>query len=112
MKIFEVESADTQRLAALLDFLHGQSINSASKGDIAVDTFVQSARNLGIIVDPESLPDLLGRPPLSNMIEPFQPYTKVIRFKGSDTGSTKMSVDKAEEIVNQNAKQAMKRAMK
>jgi hypothetical protein len=45
-------------------------------------------------------------------LEPLEPNSAVIRFKGNDESDAEMSTDNAADIVNQNAKAAMKRGMK
>ena len=67
------------------------------------------AKGLGVTISPTQLGDLIAQPPLSNVLEPYQPNSGVVRFKGNMAADADMDTDQAEEIVNQNAKAAMKR---
>jgi hypothetical protein len=55
------------------------------------------------------LADTVSQEPLSNVLEPFDPNSGVVCFKGNTETDTGMSVDQAEAVVNSNAKSAMKR---
>lgn len=112
MKIFEVQSPDIERLAALASFLKGRAKDTASKKEISITSFIKLARELGVDVTEESIGEIVSKPPMSNLIEPFEPQSGVIRFKGNLEKSAAMPVDKAENIVASNANAAMKRGMK
>jgi hypothetical protein len=113
MLIFEVESTgvDVGKLAALAAFLAGRAEDTDAKKQISTSAFINLARNLGVAVTADAIGDLIAQPPLSNVLEPYEPMTNIIKFKGNTDVAPTMSVDKAEEIVSQNAKSAMKRGM-
>ena len=69
------------------------------------------AKSLGVIINPESLGELVNQEPLSNVLEPLDPNSGVVRFKGNTEAETGMSVDQAEAVVNSNAKAALNRRM-
>jgi hypothetical protein len=46
---------------------------------------------------------------LKNVLEPLEPNSNVVRFKGNTEAVTGMSVDQSRAVVDANAKQAMKR---
>jgi hypothetical protein len=46
---------------------------------------------------------------LSNVLEPLDPASGVISFKGDTEAATGMSVDQAHAVVDSNAKAALKR---
>ena len=112
MRINEVTDPDTQRLAALSQFLLGRSKDETAKKQISQDAFVNTAKSLGVNVTQDNLADLISREPLSNILEPLEPNSGVVRFKGDTEATTGMTVDQAEDIVDRNAKAAMKRGMK
>ena len=58
------------------------------------------------------LSELVAQEPLKNILEPIEPNSDVIRYKGNQEVDTTMPVDKAQDIVAKNAKAAMKRDMK
>ena len=60
-------------------------------------------------INPESLGDLISQEPLSNVLEPMEPNSGVVRFKGNTEAETGMSVDQARAVVDSNAKAAMNR---
>lgn len=109
MKIFEVQSPQIERLVALSNFLMGRAKDTASKKEISIMSFIKLARDLGIDVTEDSIGEMVSKPPLSNLIEPFEPQSGVIRFKGNLGKAAPMPVDKAENIVAQNAQAAMNR---
>jgi hypothetical protein len=109
MLIFEVEDPSTQKLVALSQFLLGRSEDQASRKQISSQAFIDLANNLGVMVTEANLGDMISRPPLSNILEPYEPNSGVVRFKGNYEKSSPMSVDKAENIVDKNAKAAMRR---
>jgi len=119
MLIFEVENSaplDHTKLMALVQFLSGRANDTNAKKEISVGAFVNAAKNLGLDLDinpnndadDEEIAALTASPPLSNLLLPYEPGSKIIKFKGNnDTGDTTMPVNKAENIVAQNAKSAM-----
>ena len=114
MLIFEIDQsangADPGKLMALVTFLSGRSADTSAKKEISQTAFIQLAKNLGVNVTTDNLGDIIAQPPLSNILEPLDPNSGVIRFKGNtEPGQQPMDTDKAEEVVNKNAKKAMKR---
>lgn len=116
MKIFEIQGSqnlESERLVALLDFLEKMAKNSASKGGISTAAFIEAAQDLRLNVNERNIDQILTTPPISNIIEPFNPGTKVIHFKGDAKDDTAtMPVDQARDIVAKNAQSAMKKGMK
>ena len=100
---------DSQKLAALSQFLLGRSQDETAKKEISQTAFIDLAKSVGVNVTPENLGDLISQEPLSNLLEPLQPNSKVVRFKGNTEAETGMSVDQARAVVDSNAKAAMKR---
>lgn len=109
MLIREVADPNTQRLAALSQFLLGRSEDETAKKQISQTAFIDLAKSLGVNVTAENLGDLINQEPLSNILEPLEPNSKVVRFKGDTEAETGMSVDQARAVVDSNAKAAMKR---
>jgi len=110
---FSEGGVNTVKLSALIDFLAGRAEDSNAKKQISKQALINSAKNLGINLNDQILDELVLKEPLSNILEPMEPNSDIIRFKGNDEPeSTAMSVDRAEDIVNQNAKAAMRRGMK
>lgn len=111
MRIDEVSDTqvDSGKLMALAQFLSGRSQDQDAKKQISQQAFVDLARNLGVMITPDSLVEIVAKPPLSNILEPIEPNSGVVRFKGNLDKSTQMSVNQAEKIVDKNAKAAMRR---
>lgn len=112
MKIFEVADPDGQKLLALSQFLLGRSEDEAAKKQISQNAFIDAAKSLGINVTIDNLGDLVNKEPLRNILEPIDPNSGVVRFKGDTEAQTGMSVDMARATVDSNAKAAMKRRQK
>lgn len=108
----ERQDAVAEKLAALGEFLAGRAQDTNSKMQISKQAFINTAKNLGINVSEQSLAQLISQKPLNDILEPIEPNSDVIRFKGNTEVDTAMNVDQAEKIVNKNAKAAMRRAMK
>jgi len=100
---------DTKKLAALSQFLAGRSEDESAQKQISQDAFIDLAKSLGVNVTPDNLGDIISQDPLKNILEPLDPGSNVIRFKGNTEAATGMSVDQAQEVVNSNAKAALKR---
>lgn len=109
MLIREVADPNTQRLAALSQFLLGRSQDETAKKQISQEAFIDLAKSVGVNVTPDNLGDLISQEPLSNLLEPLEPNSGVVRFKGDTEAATGMSVDQARAVVDSNAKSAMKR---
>jgi hypothetical protein len=111
MLIREVADPNTQRLAALSQFLLGRSQDETAKKQISQTAFIDLAKSLGVNVTADNLGDLISQEPLSNILEPLEPNSGVVRFKGDTEAATGMSVDQARAVVDSNAKAALKRRM-
>jgi len=109
MRIFEVADPNSQKLMALSQFLSGRSDDESAKKQISQQAFIDLAKSLGVNVTLENLGELIGQPPLSNILEPLDPNSGIVRFKGNTEAETGMSVDQARAVVDSNAKAAMKR---
>jgi hypothetical protein len=109
MRIFEVADPNATKLMALSQFLMGRSDDEVAKKEISQTAFIEAAKSLGVNVTPETLGELISRDPLKNILEPLQPNSGVVRFKGNTEAETGMSVDQARAVVDSNAKAAMKR---
>jgi hypothetical protein len=106
MKIMEVDTGKPDRLLGLAQFLAGRATDTASKKQISQQAFVKLAQELGINVTDSNLADVIGQPPLSNVLEPLDPATGMITFKGGEKEVTQMPVNKAQDIVAKMAKKA------
>ena len=116
MKIFEVDSSttatpDPDKLLGLVQFLNGRADDINAQKQISQDAFMSLAQSLGVNITSANLGDMIAQPPLSNVLEPLDPNSGMITFKGADIGPTKMPVNKAQDIVAKAAKSAMKRGM-
>jgi hypothetical protein len=109
MLIFEVTDPDTQKLAALSQFLLGRSQDETAKKQISQSAFIDLAKSLGVNVTQDNLGDLISKEPLNNILDPLEPNSGVVRFKGNTEAATGMSVDQARAVVDSNAKSALKR---
>ena len=109
MRLVEFVTPDSQKLLALTKFLSGRADNTTAKKEISQTAFVDLAQSLGVSINPESLGELISQEPLSNVLEPMEPNSGVVRFKGNTEAETGMSVDQARAVVDTNAKAAMNR---
>jgi hypothetical protein len=109
MRITEVTDSNTRKLAALSQFLLGRSEDESARKQISQAAFIEAAKSLGVNVTEENLGDLISQEPLSNILEPLDPNSGVVRFRGDTEAVTGMSVDQARAVVDSNAKAAMKR---
>ena len=100
---------DASKLAALSTFLAGRANDESARKQISQTAFIEAAKSLGVNVTPDNLGDLISQEPLSNLLEPLEPNSGVVRFKGDTEAETGMSVDQARAVVDSNAKAAMKR---
>jgi len=97
------------KLLALATFLKDRAQDENAQAQISQDAFIEAARSLDITITPESLAELISKDPLKNVLEPLEPNSGVVRFKGNTEEVTGMSVDQARAVVDSNAKAAMKR---
>ena len=109
MLIREVADPNLKKLAALSQFLLRRSEDESAQKQISQTAFIDLAKSLGVNVTPTNLGDLISQEPLSNILEPLDPTSGVISFKGDTEAATGMSVDQAQAVVDSNAKAAMKR---
>ena len=109
MRILEVTDLNTRKLAALSQFLLGRSEDESARKQISQAAFIEAAKSLGVNVTKENLGDLISQEPLKNILEPLEPNSGVVRFRGDTEAQTGMSVDQARAVVDSNAKAAMKR---
>lgn len=98
-----------EKLLALTTFLKDRAQDENAAAQISQDAFIEAAKSLGINVTPDNLNNMIGQAPLKNVLEPLEPGSTVIRFKGNTEGQVGMSVDQARAVVDSNAKAAMKR---
>ena len=104
------DSAKSQeKLLALAVFLKDRAKDENARAEISQAAFIDLAQNLGVNVTAENLADMISQEPLSNMLEPLEPNSDRVRFKGNTEAETGMSVDQARAVVDANAKSAMKR---
>ena len=106
---FVKDKPDSGKLVALSKFLSGRADDESANKQISQDAFIEAAKSLGVNVTPDNLGDLISQEPLSNILEPLEPNSGVVRFKGNTEATTGMSVDQARAVVDSNAKSAMKR---
>jgi hypothetical protein len=101
--------SNQERLLALATFLKDRAQDEDARAEISQVAFIDLAQDLGVNVTPENLADMISQEPLSNMLEPLEPNSDRLRFKGNTEQVTGMSVDQARAVVDANAKSAMKR---
>lgn len=113
MRIDEVEQqdggADPEKLVGLVDFLAGRAQDSDAQKQISQDAFISAAQSLGINITKQNLAQVIGQPPLDGVLEPLDPQSGMITFKGADIGPSGMSVPQAQQVVAKSAKSAMNR---
>ena len=109
MRVNEVsnpQDPDPDRLVGLVQFLAGRASDTASRKQISQQTFMQLAQQLGINVTPSNLSQMVDQPPLNNLLEPLDPNSGVITFKGGEQAPAGMPVNKAQDVVASMAKRA------
>ena len=116
MKIFEVDTfagatPDPDKLLGLVDFLNGRADDTNSQKQISQQAFISLAQSLDINVTDQNIAELVGQPPLSNLLEPLAPGSAdPIVFKGGEAPApATMPVNKAQNIVAAAAKSAIKK---
>lgn len=114
MKIFEVDASlgtaptpDPEQLSGLLQFLAGRAADENAKKEISQDAFIKLAQDLDIDINSENIMDIVAQPPLNNLLEPVDPNTGTLIFKGAGQPNPAMPVNKAQDIVAAAAKSAM-----
>jgi hypothetical protein len=103
--------ADKEKLLAIATFLSNRADDTNAQKQISTNAFIDLAKSLKVNVTPENIGDIISQDPLQNVLEPYEPNSGVIRFKGDTETQTGMTVDQARAVVDANAKQALKRRM-
>ena len=110
MRIDEVESAtslDPNKLMGLVNFLSGRADDENAQKQISTDAFISAAQSLGFPVNQRNIVSVVSQSPLDSVLEPIDPSNPgVIMYKGANTGTTQMPVNKAQDIVAASAKSA------
>ena len=102
-------ASNQERLLALATFLKDRAKDESARAEISQAAFIDLAQDLEVNVNPDNLADMISQEPLSNVLEPLEPNSDRLRFKGNTEAETGMSVDQARAVVDANAKAAMKR---
>lgn len=105
---FEVSTVNTEKLAALSQFLLSRTEDTNAKKTMPVSSFIDLANNMGIGITDDQLRTLVQQPPLSELIANIEgdADTGTITFKGAEEVAPNMSVDQARDTVNTMAKRA------
>jgi hypothetical protein len=112
--LFREFAQDTQgdnqkKLLALTTFLKDRAEDENAQAQISQAAFIEAAKSLGVNVTPDNLNSMIQQAPLKNVLEPIEPGSAVIRFRGNIEGQPGMTVDQARATVDSNAKAALKR---
>ena len=105
----DTQSGNPAQLLALTTFLKDRAEDENAQAQISQAAFIDLAQSLGVNVTATNLPDIIAQEPLSNVLEPVDPNSGVLRLKGNTEAATGMSVDQARAVVDSNAKAALKR---
>jgi len=106
MLIREVADPGSAKLLGLAEFLLGRAGDTNAPKQISMPAFVKMAQEIGVPVTPQSLAELVNQAPLSNVIEPIEPGSNVVKFRGSTESDIEMPVDRAQDVVASAAKRA------
>jgi hypothetical protein len=114
MKIFEVDAGmapppKPAQLAGLVQFLNGRADDTNARKEISQAAFIKLANDLDINITPQNLADVVSQAPLSNLLEPLDPNTGVLTFKGAGQPDVSMPVNRAQDVVANAAKSAAKK---
>ena len=112
MRLHEFADPNASRLLALTTWLADRAEDENAQGQISQDAFIKAAKSLDVNVTKENLGELISQDPLRNVLEPLDPNSGVVRFKGNLETDAGMTVDQARATVDSNAKAALKRRMK
>ena len=106
---FNTSTANTEKLAALSQFLLSRTDDTNAKKTMPISSFLDLSNNMGISLTFDQLQNLSQQPPLSEIIANIEgdAETGTIVFKGSDEVAPNMSVDQARDTVNTMAKRAL-----
>lgn len=106
MKLNEMTTPESNQLIGLVQFLRGRAKDTSARLQISQDAFLKLARSLGANITPDNLAQMVDQPPLNALLEPLDPASGVITFKGGELANTAMPVNKAQDIVAKMAKKA------
>lgn len=100
-----------EQLMGLVSFLSGRANDTGGKKQISQRAFISLAQSLDINVNDQNIAELVGQPPLSNLLEPLAPgSTDPVVFKGGEQVTPgKMPVNQAQNIVANAAKSAARK---
>lgn len=104
MRLYEISAqSSSTNLVALSQFIKGRIKDTDVKKSISVDAFVKLANNLGVVVSPDTISDLISRQPLSNLVKNVR--DGYIYFNGNDTefepDATQAGYDKEQAQIDQ-----------
>lgn len=111
MRLYEFEDPNAQKLMALTTWLAKRAEDENAQGQISQDAFIDAAKSLNVNVTKQNLGELIAQAPLKNVLEPLEPNSGVVRFKGNTEATTGMTVNQAQDVVDRNAKSALRRRM-
>ena len=88
MRLFEFDAVtaptpDPASLTGLVQFLNGRSADTSARKEISQDAFIKLANDLDINITSQNLADVVSQEPLSNLLDPMDPNTGVLTFKGA-----------------------------
>ena len=112
MRLREFADDNNTRLLALTTWLADRARDENARGEISQDAFINAAKSLDVNVTKENLGELIAQAPLKNVLEPLDPNSGMVRFRGELETDAGMTVDQARATVDSNAKAALKRRMK
>lgn len=106
---FDVSTVNTEKLAALSQFLLSRANDTDAKKTMPVSSFMDLATNMGIALSDQQLRNLIQQPPLNAIIANIEgdEDTGIITFVGNDSAAPNMTVDQARDTVNTMAKRAL-----
>jgi hypothetical protein len=108
---FDTSKVNTEKLAALGQFMLGRTKDTNAKKTMPISTFLDLANNMGVSLTFDQLQNLSQQEPLSAIIADISGDTDTgrIMFKGADEVAPNMSVDQARDTVDTMAKRALKK---
>lgn len=106
MLIQEVADPSNTKLLGLAEFLLGRATDEASPKQISMNAFIKMAQDIGVSITPTSLADIVQKAPLNTIIEPIDPNSNMVKFKGNTETDIAMPVNKAQDVVASAAKRA------
>lgn len=106
---FDTSKAQTEKLAALGQFLLARTKDTNAKKIMPISSFIDLASNMQISLTTDQLRNLAQQEPLSAIIADItgDDETGEIVFKGADEVAPNMSVDQARDTVDTMAKRAL-----